>query len=237
MHLKNLLSSTLWTVPFLSCVLGYAATHSFFTTKEIEAPNFVGKSVQHAICESSRVGVNIRLLREKVDPDIKEGIVLEQLPKQSHNVKPNQYVFLTISKHPQGIKTPNVLGHNQKMISEQCRELGVRPKIFWLSSRYPKDFCIAQFPQAGQDLENRPLFAYVSSGKNQLVVFPDLKGKPILEVKEFLEREGVSVEVIHSDRVDRYHECSECKVVDQNLMAGSIVSKDKRLYVQLEVSP
>ena len=227
----------LWILPFLSCVLGYFVTHSFFHTKEIPAPNFVGKSVQHAIRESSRVGINIRLLREKIDPDLKEGIVLEQLPKQSNNVKPNQYVFLTLSKHPQGIRTPDILGAAQKEISNQCRGLGVRAKTFWLPSRCPKGMCVAQFPQAGQSLDNRALVAYISSGRSKFVIFPDLRGQPISEVIKFLESEGVKIEIVHNEHDEENHDCSECKVIDQNLMPGSIVNKTKGLYVQLQVSP
>jgi beta-lactam-binding protein with PASTA domain len=226
----------LWVGPFVMFFFGYLITFFCFHTKDISTPNFVGKSVQYAIQKSSDLGLNIRLLREKIDPDIKEGIILEQIPRPVHTIKPNQYVFLTISKHPKGILTPSVLGDNQKSISDYCRKLGIRSKIFWLQSHYPKNFCVAQFPQHMQILDSRPLISYISSGNNKLVVFPNLKNKPVVVVRDFLENEGVKVEVFHNHSVDVNHACDDCVVVAQEPMAGSIVDRSKKFYVQLQVS-
>lgn len=236
------LGKFLWILPFLGFGIGYIVTLSFFHTKEVQAPNFVGKSVRYAVGEASKLGLNIHLLREKVDPDLDEGTVLEQIPKASEAVKPNQYIFVTLSKHPKGIVTPRMLTEKQADIVKQCRDMGIRSRIYWLPSRYPKDRCMAQFPPPGETLNNRPLITYLSSGKDQFIVFPDLRKKPVTRVKEFLEDEGIKVDIVcdpgvRDSAVLGTHAYAECTVVDQNPMAGSIIDKGKRLYVQLQVSP
>lgn len=228
--------SALWLLPFIGFVLGYLVTLSFFHTKEIQVPNFVGKSVQYAIRHATYVGLNVRLLREKIDPDIEEGIVLEQMPRQACTIKPNQHVFVTLSKRPQKIITPDVLGCDHKLIAKQCREQGISTNFFWLPSHYPKATCFSQSPQSGCTLHHRPLVSYLSSGRNRLVIFPNLKGHAVGRVKECLGDDGVTIEVLHCDEVHSEHDCSTCTVVDQKPIAGSIIDMGKKLYVQLQVS-
>lgn len=162
-----------------------------------------------------------------------EGIVLEQAPKARRRVRPNQYFFVTLSKHPPKIIAPDFLNQKHNFLSKQVKKMGIRTKTCWLESFYPKDICFAQTPQPGADLENRSLVTYLSSGHNRLFVFPKLEGMLVGQVQEFLKGEGIKVEVFHAKRVGSGHLCDCCRVIDQKPMAGTIV--DKKLYVQLQV--
>lgn len=246
MSLKKIIFSVLWIFPFFGFVLGYVFTHMLFHTKEITAPNFIGSSLQNVVKKASSLGINIRILREKVGSDIEEGIVLEQIPKPLHAIKPNQYVFVTLSKYPEGIVVPELVDKDQRSVIQICRDLGIQPQIFWVRSSYPKNFCVAQSPQPGEKLEKPSaliegahknlLIVYFSSGKNKLFVVPDLKKKPLFLAKEFLEQEGIDVKIYHSSDVEKDHKCEHCVVSGQQPMAGSIVDGSKKIYMQLQVS-
>ena len=154
-------------------------------------------------------------------------LVLEQVPKPNLMIKPNQHIFVTVSKRPDDFIVPNLFGQDYNTISQK----DVIPlKMFWLQSDYPKNFCIAQSPKYGRILSKKPFVAYFSAGKNQLVVFPDLKHRSADEVKNFLEKEDLNVEIIPD-----FYDVKECVVIDQKPMAGSIVDKSKKLYVQLQL--
>jgi len=222
----------LWIFPFISFVLGYSFTHCFFHKKVIAVPNLIGKPIHKAIKVATLAGLNIRLLREKEDVDLVEGIILEQTPRPHRKIKPNQYLFVTLSKQPQDIIVPCLVGQKQDVIVDRVKKLGIRSKTFWLDSKYPREFCVAQTPQPGTELRKQILVTYFSLGKNKLFVFPNMRGMLVSKVKEFLEREGIKVEVFHDKKVEKYHLCECCKVLDQKPMAGTII--DKKLYVQLQ---
>lgn len=218
-------------LPFILFVFGYYFAHSFFHNRHIKTPNFIGKNVFKAIKKASKVGLNLRFLREKVDSELEAGLILEQSPKPHQKVKPNQHIFLTISRRPKGIETPKLLATNHKSIIDECRKLGIPVKLFWVKSNYPKNFCIAQYPNHGQKLSKKRLIAYISHGRNDLVVFPDLTNKRTKDVKEFLKKEGIELECI-----PKYDDNERTVVIDQKPVAGSIVDKSRKLYVQVQVA-
>ncbi|MHA1558933.1 MAG: PASTA domain-containing protein [Alphaproteobacteria bacterium] len=232
-NLKRFLKSVLWTFPFLSFFFGYFLTNSFFHKKIIAVPNIIGKSIHEAVKEATESGLNLRLLREKVDADIVDGIVLEQKPSPRRCIKPNQFLFVTLSKRPDPVIAPNILGEKQTSILERAKKLGIRTKTFWIESSHPKGSCVAQVPDPGLELNNEGLATYLSAGNSRLFIFPRLCGLPLVSVKEFLEKEGIKVEIFHKDRSHKGMPHENCIVLDQKPMAGTII--DKNLYVQLQV--
>ena len=161
---KKKLKNILWIFPFISFVFGYYFLHTLLQKKEIFTPNVIGQNIQSAMKGMSKCGLNIRLLREQEDSDLPAGIVLEQIPKPNQMVRPNQHVFVTISKRPQTVLAPDFLGQRYKFIVKQVAKLGIHAKVFWLQSTYPKNFCIAQSPQPEQEMRDQKLIIYVSSG-------------------------------------------------------------------------
>lgn len=159
------------STPFFLFVFGYYSTHLFFHTKKLDAPSLIGKSIKVAVKEASSLGLNLRLLREQEDPDLPGGIVLEQAPKALYSVKPNQHIFVTLSRRPASILTPEVLGEDQKVIASRCKKLGIQAKTIWVSSHYPRNCCVAQSPYPGQALEKREFITYLSSGKKTVLYF------------------------------------------------------------------
>ncbi len=236
------LSSGLWVVPFLCFILGYYLAHNFFHTKEIATPNFIGKKLSSVAKKASLVGLNIRIIREKEDLELGSGVVLDQIPSSGQMIKPNQHIFLTISKLPKGIVAPSFCGLKNKQILEKSKETRVPVKIFWLESDRPANFSIGQSPEPGISvLKNNKNYVsvFLSSGKSDLVVFPSLIGALLKDAKEFLVEEGVRVELIHKNiidnRIDSNHKCDKCVITDHKPMPGSIVDKSSKLYVQLQV--
>jgi len=228
--IKKIATSFFWVLPFISFLFGYFFLFSFFHSRDIFVPNITGKSLQKAMRDVSKVGLFLRLAREKEDAELPPGTIIQQSPSVGKKSKPNQPIFVTLSKHPIATEIPSFVGKRYKEVLPLIKRLGARAKVFWLNSSYPKNFCMAQ-----DDLS-----FYFSSGQSELFVFPDLKGKDALEVKSALESDGVSVEMVHPGRLwsscdwsDK--ECARCKVTDQEPIAGAIINKKKKLYVQLQI--
>lgn len=229
--LKKVFRSIIWIVPFLSFVCGYFAAHSFFHTDGVIVPSLIGKPIQEALKEVSKFGINVHFYREKENIDVVEGVVLEQSPKPGVLVKPNQKLFVTLARHPKSELTPYFFGNKYSVISESLKKKRIKSKICWLSSSYPKNFCLAQSPEPGSSLGKDDCIAYFSSGKNNLVVVPDFKGRSLLEVKESLEQDGIKVDLFY-DR--KRKKVSDLVVADQKPMPGMIIDRGRALYVQLQ---
>ena len=234
---SNKFNSILFILPFIGFVSGYFILYIFLQNKEIVVPNIIGKNLQDCIKEVSHQGLSLKLLREQVDPDLPQGVILQQIPASNQKIKPNQNILITISKKPKPITATNFLGFSHKEINLRTKKSGIQNKSYWIKSIFPLDSCIAQSPQEGQVLQNQKLTTYISSGQNGLFVVPNFKSFSLDEVKQNLNDENISLEVLHSKDYGQKCDAKDCFVIDQKPMAGSIIDLNKPLRIQLQVSP
>ena len=227
----------LFILPFIGFVSGYLILHIFFQDKEIIVPNIIGKNLQDCIKEVSHQGLSLKLLREQVDPDLPQGVILEQIPAFNQKIKPNQNILITISKKPKPIKAVNFLGLSHKEINLRSKKHGFQNKSYWIKSIFPFDVCISQNPQEGQILQNQKMITYISSGQNNLFIVPNFKTFSLDEIKQNLNDENILLEVIHVKDYGQDCNDKDCFVIDQKPMSGSIVDLNKQLRIQLQVSP
>ena len=80
----------LWMAPFLSFILGYLVMQHLIRIPEIVTPHLVGKQVHYILPIITQHHLNIRLLDQKEEIDIPEGIILNQTPAAGTIIKPNQ---------------------------------------------------------------------------------------------------------------------------------------------------
>jgi beta-lactam-binding protein with PASTA domain len=231
---KKQLKYFLWITPFFSFLIGYFFLYSFIRKKEIITPRFIGRKVQEGLLVASKCGLNVRVLREQEDVDLPAGIVIEQIPSPGQKIRPNQHIFVSVSKKPKIPKAPDVVGLKVSDITKQLSKLGVQHSSFFLSLPYPKETCIAQAPCVGSLLTKRKLTTYISEGTTKLFIVPDLCGCDFDEVKEFLENEKVAVDVFYAGKTKNKKNFANI-VSDQKPMPGSIVDLNKPLFMQIQV--
>lgn len=229
------LKNYLWTVPFLSFLLGYQCINLVYGVNEIKTPCLVGTTVEESFTILSNNNLNPRLLAHKQEPDIPHGTILSQTPTPGTKIKANQSVFLVVSQQPPKKVAPNLLQKKTPKNSTQLKKDGIRHYCYQLESSQPKNFCIAQHPQPGEPLPDKTLISYVSTNENTPVLVPDFKNKHIKEIKEFLAHYPVKLTINHAHGYDHPH-CN-CLVTDQRPLAGSITTLDytKPLLLQLQV--
>jgi serine/threonine-protein kinase len=225
----------LWLLPFFSFLCGYYVLHIFLQKKSIKTPNIIGKSLQQGMMTLSEKGLSLRLLREQEDVDLPQGIVLDQIPKPKQKIRPSQNIFVTVSKKPKPVLTPDFLGSSQKDIVKNASKKSLQSKVFWVKSFYPADTCIAQYPQPGQILDDGKVTIYLSQGSENLFVVPDLKHCLASDVLKFFDTENTTIDVFHIKNCGDGHVCSGCQVIDQKPMPGSIIDLSKTLHVQIQV--
>jgi len=231
MNIKNYL----FLAPFLSFITGYCIMQQLFHTPETITPHCIGKQVHEILPLITQHKLNIRLIDQKEEADLPEGIILNQTPTAGTAIKANQPLFLVTTKKPIAIRAPQCIGVELNTITTQLQAANIHPRIYYVSHPYPENICFAQSPQAHESLEKNTIILYISSGNNKPIIWPDFTDIPLQEVIEFLNNYNIQPHIIN----DTMHMNHEYKVTDQRPFAGTLLTLDetKPLSVQLRIIP
>jgi beta-lactam-binding protein with PASTA domain len=232
MNIKNYL----WLAPFFSFILGYYVMQQLFHIPESITPNLVGKQVHEILPLVTQHNLNIRLVDYKEEADLPEGIILNQTPTAGTTIKPNQPLFIVITKKPLATRAPHCIGINIDQLSHMLQTTDVRPRIYHLPHSYPEKMCFAQSPQPNESLEKNKLILYVSSGINKPIIWPNFIDLPLHQVIEFLDNYTIEPQIINNS-IHKQYANTEYIVKEQRPFAGTLLTLDvnKPLSVQLRV--
>lgn len=195
-HFKSYVKNYLWVIPFVSFLLGYLTIQLIFQPKSFKTPSIVGKNLQDAISILSKNQLNIKFIAEKEDSELPHGTILSQKPISGLAIRPNQSVYVTISKKPDKNQCPNLLNKKSEEISRILQNKKLQNRVYYLQSHHPKNSCIAQYPVPDSEIKNGIVTTYICNGQKKPVLFPDFKGKKLDRVLEFLKNNGIKAEVI-----------------------------------------
>ncbi len=225
--LRNFLLSFIWLVPFLSFIAGYQLVRLLTHTETVFVPSVVGLHLNDAIRMLSADQLNVRILAEKEDPDLHEGMILSQTPDHGQMVKPHQSVFLVITRKPLKPQAPKLQGITCAQAQKKARHAHIRLKSFNLESSVPKDRVITQSVAPGREVKTNTLTIYCSDGSTTLRIFPELKGKSVDEVVSFFGLYDIPVKV---------HGPKDASIKDQRPLAGTLIDIQKPLIVEITTS-
>lgn len=236
MLVQHYIKSFLWVFPFIFFLTGYWVVRYFAHREVLYAPAVLGHHIHDAIRVLSSYSLNVRILAEKEDAHLPEGLIISQSPQEGQKIKRHQSVYLVITRKPPKVQAPNLYGLTSSKAEEIAKDGVIKLKLYSLESDNAADTSFAQNVQPGQELADNSLIAYFSTGKTNMRIFPNLKDKPALEAIEFLKDAGMQVNIFHSNSVEDSHNCSDCIVIDQRPLAGSLIDLKKALTVQLTLS-
>ncbi|MDR3646066.1 MAG: PASTA domain-containing protein [Candidatus Babeliales bacterium] len=227
------LNKFLWTLPFISFLLGYFLINQLFNTKkEIEVPNLVGTSIIEATKILSDAHLNIRILSQKEEPDLIPGTIISQNPV-NQKVKQNQTIYLVVAKKPDFYKVPNFMGKKLDDIQPIVAKENIKLKIYYEQSILPENYCITQFPAPNTNLEEKKILLYISSGNNKEIVFPNFKGKELKSVINLLKLNNLQIKLVMKNPNEEYNSSKDYIIIDQRPFAGSLIKLNPNLNVQL----
>ncbi len=228
MNIKNYV----WTLPFLTFILGYSITQWFFHIEGVSTPHLIGKSVHEILPIVSEYRLNLRLINQKEDNDLAPGIILNQTPAPGTSIKPNQPLFIAITKNATALKAPYCIGTPIRQLIESFKEMTIHPRVYTIAHAYPEQICFAQWPENNEPLEKNKLIIYISAGNNKPIIWPNFVGLPIQEVEEFLSEHSI-VPYIINDSMSLQNGI----ITDQRPQAGTLltINAQQPLSVQLRI--
>lgn len=229
------LTSLIWIVPFVAFLLGYSTVRWFSHTEVLISPGVLGLHMHDAIKVLSSSRLNIRILKEKEEADLPEGIVISQSPEQGQKVKPQQSIYVVVTRKPPKPKALLLQGLDTVQVQLKAKAHSIKLKMYSFESLYPANTCIAQMPAPAEPLVDDTMIVYTSSGTPSLRIMPTLKGHTVTAAKEFLKEYNITSQVFHTHFVSDDHVCSACVIKDQRPLPGSFIDLKKPPVIQLTV--
>ena len=113
---------------------------------KLGVPNVVGLPVATAVkkLQAAGLGSNQRVVFASAPP----GRVTAQRPAAGAAVKKGSTVALTVSKGPQRVAVPSVVGRSRDDATKQLASAGFHAAAFSVPSQSPRGFVVAQSPRA-----------------------------------------------------------------------------------------
>jgi len=153
--------------------------------------------------------------------DIVQGRIVSQIPSAFSTVKIGRRIFLTVSKGPKMIKIPDIVGLKQEESAGALDIAGITNRVFILipSEDVEEGYVISSSPAEGDDIpEGARLKVFVSKGKTNVFLMPNLIGLSLDEAKEIISKYELIIGNI------RYVAGSDSLILLQSPMAGVEVS-------------
>lgn len=224
----------LWLAPFIAFLGGYWVCYLWVQRTELTVPNIIGKSAYQAIVLLSEKRLSMRVRAQREDATLPAGVILDQFPKPDQLIRTNQNVYVTLSEKPASTALPDFCGATAQNIQAACLKQAIDLSVYTIPSYQPVGKCFAQYPQAGELVQQKKMLVLIAAQHDDACLVPQLKGLPVVQVKHSLEQANAVLEIFH-EQTDVDHTCKDCVVVSQRPASGTIVKGSERLVLQLRV--
>ena len=218
---------------FLLMVVGAFSTFltlRFFTAgDQVIVPDLKGKGAVEAIQILKSQGLQLKIYPQKRYSDsIPADKILAQKPEAKQKIKKDRSIEVYLSLGPEKAIVPDLIGQTTRVATMTLGQRGLHQgKILYVAKPGSEaDQVLAQYPVAGTELVGtRTVDVLVNTSADTTLVFvmPDLIGKSVTDVSDYLQKAGLRVGV--SQAVD-YPGVPSGTIVKQNPPAGYKVSTE-----------
>jgi beta-lactam-binding protein with PASTA domain len=184
---------------YISIFMLAAGLGTYFTVhllirseNSVIVPDLMGKEVVYALEVLTDLGLNTKVKGSQYSPTIAKNHIIDQVPDPGTEIKQGRDVRLIISKGPQAVVYPNLVGMDLPLAAIALEENDLRRGnvSYTYQRQRPKDEILAQFPQTGTTgLRESPVDLLVSAGpRPQWVRMIDLKGQGLESAIDTIEK-------------------------------------------------
>jgi serine/threonine-protein kinase len=202
--------------------------------EEVRVPDLTGRDIVSVIELVTQQGLQLKVDRREPHPALPRDTVISQTPAPGSGIKKGRQVRVVVSQGPSELLSPKVAGENFRKADIMIRQAGFVPgdlsRVY--SDTAERDTVIAQYPQAGSQLEKGGMIGMLVSGgrKPELFVMPRLTGIKAAEALRIVDRMGLQHRVVTQAAADR-PPGAERTVISQKPGAGSPVSSDTTVEI------
>ena len=167
---------------------------------QVTVPDVTGKDVTDAVSRLKDAQLNAKVVR--VDSNQPADQVLDQTPNGGTSIDQGSSVTLKVSKGPQPIAVPNVVGESFETANSQLQAAGFAVAKRMVDSSQPANIVIAQRPDANtSQAPGTTITLSVSKGPKTTGV-PDVTSQQQQDAISTLRAAGFNVRVVAQDTTD-----------------------------------
>ena len=157
-------------------------------------------------------------IEKQASKDVKAGHAITTDPPPGTEEPCKSPVTLIVSRGPNLVTIPSVLGESQEIARSQLENLGLIVNVDTTDSDEPQGTVVDQNPVAGTDVSRNDRVTIVASNGAGTVVVPDVIGQPKDTAASILKSRGLTVQVVEQD-TDNPND--DKRVLDQAPSSGS----------------
>jgi serine/threonine-protein kinase len=166
----------------------------------VTIPSVVGQSVEDAVAELTRAGLDARVV--EVNSDREEGTVTGQQPNAGLVVVEGTQVRINVSKGPKPVTVPNVVGLPFDQASSELQRAGFGVTRVDVDSDQTKDSVVDQDPSGGTSSSRGTTVTLSVSRGPSTVAVPDVTSQDVTVAQATLEAAGFGSDVVLEDTDD-----------------------------------
>ena len=211
----------------------------FSTAERIELPNFVGRSYESVVNDSSYTQLYAFTVTYSIDPTVPEGEIISQDPEAGRSlmIVPEKIaVTLTVSTGVREAVVPDVLNSSLQEAVVELQNSGFKYETNYVTSDVVTEgYVISTDPAPGSSLaEGSTVFLTISSGPTiHTVTMPNLVGHTESEAISILQSNNLT----YADTTYIESEQEEGTVIRQSIDAYEDVSEHTRIYLWVSSGP
>lgn len=213
---------------------GYFLFTCLAPSKQTSTPDLITLELPKALRCASESQLNIRILKEQEDATLPDGTVIDQVPVAHTIVKPQQTIWVTITKKPP-VQKVDCIGKTTSEIQALATQHGLKASVHQIPDLYADGTCIAQNPGPQDPLIDKKLTCYVGKRPKLCFVTPRLIACNLKEIRAAFEGERITIDVLYaSPGLEKIDE-EQLFVTDQRPLPGHQCRGTEGLYLQLFV--
>ncbi|MDR7159343.1 serine/threonine-protein kinase [Arthrobacter sp. BE255] len=162
-----------------------------------ELPKLTGQTLEQAKAELNRAEMALGTITEQFDEGVAAGVVLAQDPASGTPARHGTPVALAVSKGPQPIPVPSVVGMDENDAVDAIEAAGLKAEVAKdevNDKKVPKGAVASQSPSNGTLTRGATVTLTISDGP-KMVRVPSYVGKQAKEAEQALRQLGFEVKV------------------------------------------
>jgi len=194
----------------ISGYLGLFILHAYFTTSEIEVPDFSNQDLLSVLNTANKLGIYVEVIRTESNPQFPSQVVISQTPPPGSKLKKGNRVKVVINQMgttssqqskitetTETITVPDLrnfpVEEAEELIKNEGLKVGKISEVFHES--VPRGCVISQSPPPGSKVsKGSAINLLVSKGGEEgtaLIEIPDLVGLKIQEARNIIQQRGL----------------------------------------------
>lgn len=194
--------------------------------KEVQVPNLQGMDIKEATDKLNELDLKIAVAGRNFSEEVEKDLIISQEPAADQTVKTGREIAVVLSKGPEMVAVPNVVGLTQSDAEIQLRNaslvLGSVAQNY--DDRYAQGMVVSQSPSpGGEAAKGSKVNLLVSKGKTPpKVPMPSLVGLSLERAKDKLTENGLVLGQVTRQDSSTYR---EDVVVNQDTTAGVLIAQ------------